>query len=148
MSPLCCYMVKKKLNWNLETDFVLMGFYTQERLYRLAWIINNGINSNFSRVPDLKLNLLGNSTFSEHHAFIFENEEEEWALKLVQNQGSLGLIVKHNPAPLAILKVHGELSRIWLEKLEELAKETKEIQFYEEIEIDKVKNKETIIFDV
>ena len=148
MSPLCCFMVKKRLNWNLETDFVLMGFYTQERLYRLAWMLNNGINSNFIRVPDLKLNLLGVSTFSEHHTFVFENEEEEWGLKLVQNQGSLGLIVKHNPAPLAILKVHGELSRIWLEKLEKFASGTREIQFYEELDINKVKNKETIIFDV
>ena len=148
MSPLYSNMVKKKLDWNLETDFVLMGFYTQQRLYRLAWMLNNGINSNFSRVSDIKLNLHGNSAFSEHHTFIFENEEEEWALKLVQNQGSLGILVKHNPAPLAILKVHGALSRIWLERIELFAKDTIDIQFFEELEIDKIKNKETIIFDV
>ena len=148
MSPLYSYMGKKKLDWDLETDFVLMGFYTQERLYRLVWMINNGIISNFTRVPDLKLNLQHNGALSEHHTYIFGNEDEEWGFKIVQNQGSLGSIVNQNPSPLAILKAKGELCKEWLDRIHDFAKETGEIQFFTELDINKIKNKETIIFDV
>lgn len=141
-------MAKKKLEWNLETDFVITAFYSQERLYRLAWLLNESIKSNFSRISDIKLNLHSNSSISEHHLYVFENEEEEWGLKLIQNQGSAGVLVKHNPAPLAILKAHGELSRPWLMKIEKVVKEIPEILAYRELEVEKLRNNEIIQFDV
>lgn len=141
-------MAKKKLDWNLETDFVITAFYSQERLYRLAWILNESIKSNFIRISDIKLNLYAKETFSEHHVYIFENEEEEWGLKLVQNQGSAGVIVKHNPAPLAILKAYGELSRDWLIKIQKAVSDIPEILAYRELDVEKLRNKEIILFDV
>ena len=140
-------MAKKKLEWEIGQDFLLRGIYSQEKFYRLVWLLNNNLACDFCRVTDLNLNLYKDGV-SEHHAYVFENEEEEWRIILVQNKGSLGALIKESPAPLALLKASGDLSMEWINKIEDFAKESVEIQFYKPIILENQKNREVIIYDV
>jgi hypothetical protein len=141
-------MAKQKLIWSVDSDFLLAAIYTQEKLYRLAWLLNDNLNMNFCRLDDIKIALQKNMDESEHHLYLFENELEEWSLTLLKNQGTGGLLLKVNPLPAVILKAEGELSAKMFNKIEKFAKQDESIQLFNKIDTEKIKDKERFIFNV
>lgn len=141
-------MAKQKLTWSVDSDFLLAAVYTQEKLYRLAWLFNDNLNMNFCRIEDVKIPLQKNMPESEHHLFIYENELEEWSLTLVKNLGTGGSLLKVNPVPTVILKAEGELSEKLFNKIEKFSKQGENVQLFNRIDVEKLKDKERFVFNV
>lgn len=85
-------MKKYSLNTEVDYDFLMLGISCHYRDYRMAWLLNQHLEINFSKTDPYTLFEKKNNQEFEFPLFIFDDEENYLFWNLVSNK-TLGQLI-------------------------------------------------------
>jgi hypothetical protein len=133
-------MKKHVLDINFDDEFLLFGIVTQEKYYRLAWLLNQELNLNFclkeeiiifqSNIPKAKFTRLDNhDDINKISYHLIENKDEgHFLLPEIKNIDYL-------------LMIRGATEFILPQTLIDNIKKLQEVQLVTSIDLEKLKSK-------
>jgi len=101
---------KHKLEMAMEEDFCLLGMVSDEKDYRLCWLINRAMNVDFRREDNLELyhkrlkvkQQFANFSFNDEHAFL--------NYRIIKNRSEEGFFLDEVKNLDYLIHIQGELS--------------------------------------
>lgn len=138
-------MKKVFLDIGFDYNFVLYGIVSQETPHRLAWIINESIRSNLSRVDDLVLEFEENEVLNITR-FSYHDELNHLEFDLFSNKFESNYWLPELRKMDYFIMVKGALDSFHKRKYTEPFKKILSIQIISEINHKKLKQKERLIF--
>lgn len=139
-------MKKKRLDVEFTYDFELLGIHSSARGYKLAWEINQALEIQLQKKPDLKIHdKSGEFSFSH-----FEHQSIVNTLRLFRNkpnesENSMLLLVPEHPTVDYILYSQGE-GHVEGKRLHELLRNIPSIEWVAFIPLAALKSKDNFIF--
>lgn len=81
---------KHKLSVSIEEDYCLLGIVSDEPDYKLCWLVNQQMDTSFTRTNDLEI--FNNSLHGEQlvSLFIYEDEQRMLTFRLIVNHTTTG----------------------------------------------------------
>ncbi|MDA0193667.1 MAG: IPExxxVDY family protein [Bacteroidetes bacterium] len=142
-------MKKTKLKIDYDYDFQLYGIVTNAREYKLAWSINKGLKINLVKQKDILIPMANQGDLTITN-LLFETENS--SLRLIGNRsvgssdgGKANLIPElSNFTHFFVVRDEGD--NFGSQELIRLLKAISVIDYLTLIEIDKLKNKDNLIF--
>ncbi len=140
-----CHVKKFLLDIGFDYDFILYGIVSQETPHRLAWIINDSLQTNFIREEDMTL------TFDDAESlllsrFSYHDELNRLDFDLFSNKYETSFWLPELKKIDYLLMVKGALDSFKKRKFAEPFKHIQSIQIITEINHKKLKQKERLIF--
>jgi hypothetical protein len=140
-----CQVKKFLLDIGFDYDFVLYGIVSQETPHRLAWVINESLQTNFTREEDMAL------TFDDAESlllprFSYHDELNRLDFDLLSNKYETSFWLPELKKIDYLLMVKGALDSFKKRKFMEPFKHIQSIQIITEINHKKLKQKERLIF--
>jgi len=133
------------LDIGFDYDFILYGIVSQEASHRLAWLINNQVNTNFSRNDDLQL-IFENDELLQVSHFSFNDEINHLQFDFFSNKDESNYWMPELRKIDYFIMVKGALESFRKRKFTEPFKKIEAIQIITEINHRKLKQKERLIF--
>ncbi len=142
-------MKKRKLVVDLAYDFTLFGIISHASEHKLAWEINQKLKIQLIKSDDIKINFLNNKNLVISN---FHFEKEESILRLLKNK-AVDIPVGNHIYLMPELKqfdylviIHGFEQTFKPENVISNLNAIGVIQYAVELEIDKLKSKENLVF--
>jgi len=136
----------KKLSIEDDYDFSLVGISSHSKDYRLCWSLNTALGTNFTKLDDLRVELIKSHEVSFFSFYEFEDEENFATHYILANNGSSGFL----------LPEHKNLDYFWMIKgsitsknKNDLLKKLSSIDSIitcVEIDVSNLKSKQNLIF--
>lgn len=138
-------MNKKILRINYAYDFTLIGIITPMRIYRLCWFLNKQLKMDLARDDDhvLKNSYRDEVFFPRYHFYIEESETDYF---LIGNKGTDGYLIPENKEIDYFLIIYNLVNKNELKHLSKRLKEVREIQSVFQIDPQKLRSKENLLF--
>jgi hypothetical protein len=139
-------MKKKRLDVEFSYDFELLGIHCSARGYKLAWEINQALDVQLQKKPDLKIHdKAGEFSFSH-----FEHQSLVNTLRLFRNkpnesENSVLLLIPEHPTVDYILYSRGD-EQMEGKRLHELLRNIPSIEWVAFIPLAALKSKDNFIF--
>ena len=81
------------LNFELDLDFILIAITSCLRDYRLCHHINKGLNTNFKKVSDYRLDLFAGGEPMQFSQYFYKIEASETEFYIIANQSTSGYLI-------------------------------------------------------
>jgi len=101
---------KHKLDVAMEEDFCLLGMVSDEKDYRLCWLINRELEMNFLREEDLKLFHKKLNVEQVFSTFAHEDEHACLNFRIIRNRTEEGFFLDEMKNLDYLVHIQGELS--------------------------------------
>jgi hypothetical protein len=108
---------KHTLSVSIEEDYCLLGISTDEPDYKLCWLINNRLKTDFVKVKDLELFHKKQQAEQSFPMFLFEDENAMLTYRLIGNKTENGYYLSDIRNIDFVLYIQGELVREDLDTL-------------------------------
>jgi hypothetical protein len=142
-------MKKTRLATTYAFDFELIGIVSMVKEYKLAWRLNQLKLFHRVKVDDIKIEFTGQQQILISN-LIFEDEYAMVHLlknKLISTQnGSSQYLIPDLSRFDYLLKIKNVVEDHWAEKIYERVREAKIADYVMKIELDRVKQKENLLF--
>lgn len=135
-----------KLNLEPEYSFKLIGISSHENDYRLSWALNNHLNIELTKNPDLEIL---NHKFAERQNFsLYSFEDEDTFLKynLLSNTCDNGFLIEEMKNIDFFLQVFGEVPDSFMDSLNKQLKSVDVITATFIIDPNNLKSKSKLIY--
>lgn len=146
-------MARKKLLIENNYDFFLFGISCHEKPYRLCWALNGQLKISFQKGNDCEVHEKNNKLQSNFPVFFFRDEEKYMDYRIIVNKTenkknliAVRFLVPEYKQADYLLMVQGELG---FSEKNTILKKVKEVTFIQtafEIQPQKLKSKENLIF--
>jgi hypothetical protein len=101
---------KHKLDMAIEEDFCLLGLVSDEPDYKLCWLINRSLRTNFEKQDDLLLFHKKLKAEQEFSIFQFEDEEAMITFRIVKNRTDRGYFLEELKNLDYLIHIQGDFS--------------------------------------
>lgn len=142
-------MAKSKLIIEYEYDFILYGIISLSKDYRLAWLINKHMGLHLRKEEDIKMSFLNDENLVISN---YLHETEHAQLRILKNKSEERksnkmsyLIPELNKFDYLIMK-NGRIGDLSDQEFFREIQKIKEVQYIVELDIEKLKSKENLIF--
>lgn len=134
-------MKKKIIKLSVETEFKLIGISTRISTYKLSWLLNSNLKTDFKQASDLILKSKDPGKSANYS--IYEYDTKTGIIySLIQNKNNTGTLIKQLNNIDYLLKVEGDFSDKYIEQLAKKIRETENIIACLIIDNHKLKQKE------
>lgn len=141
-------MKKTKLLIDYDFGFILIGITTTSKDYKLAWILNKRLQFNLSKQEDLHLPFEKGQDLTLSH-YLFTTDFIQVHLvknKSVSDVATTAFLVPELNHFDYFLKIEEEGEQIQLSELLQTLRSVEYIQLVQQVDINKLKSKENLIF--
>lgn len=138
-------MSKSRIVLEYDNDFVLFGISCHQKEYRLAWAINNTLESCFIRVQEYKLS--GAKVKDIFSYYTWDENQDHYVMHLLANRGEQSFLIPEMKQADFILGISGAYDLL---DLNEILKKIREIDFVLtafEIDVEKYKSAQKLILE-
>jgi len=139
-------MAKLTLDIEYEYDFHLFGISCHEKDYRLSWAINISLNLELAKTTDLQIDSKKYTEPLNYSMFKFENEQQHSQYYLISNRCLPSPLVAEQKQIDFFLMIKGYLTRDDINILLKKIKDTPTVLTAFEIDPNKLKSKENLLF--
>lgn len=138
-------MIKKFLKLELDFSFILIAITSQLKDYRLCFALNKFTESDFRKIEDLGLTLKNEQEkfFSRYY---YKSTNSEYELFLIANKGTEGYLIPEAKESDYFLIIKEFIDDEDLDLFLSQIKQINDIQSVVEINPDKLKSKENLLF--
>jgi hypothetical protein len=137
---------RKFLKFEIDLDFVLIAVTTSQKDYRVCYLINKFLNFNFTKIPDLEVDMVqasGPVLFSIYH---YSWEATETDFYFIANKGSEGYLVPEISKADYFLMIRNYIDDNELDALISALNKIPEIVAAVKIDPKKIKSRENLLF--
>jgi len=139
-------LAKLILDIEYDYNFILFGISCHERDYRLSWALNNTLHLELAKTEDLKIDTKKQKESLSHATFYYANEQDYLEYYLIANKGTMGLLLPEQKAADFFLLIKGSVTAETKILLLKAVKETSGVLMVFEIDPNKLKSKENLLF--
>ena len=137
---------RKTLKFEIDLDFVLIAITTSLKDYRICYLINKYLNFNFSKSPDLELDILQGSGPVLFSLYQYHWEASETDFYFLGNKGSEGYLIPEMRKADYFLMIRNYIDDDDLDKLVSSLNKIQEIVAAVKIDPKKIKSRENLLF--
>jgi len=137
---------RKTLKFEIDLDFVLIAITTSLKDYRICYLINKYLNFNFSKSPDLELDILQGSGPVLFSLYQYHWEASETDFYFLGNKGSEGYLIPEMRKADYFLMIRNYIDDDDLDKLVSSLNKIPEIVAAVKIDPKKIKSRENLLF--
>jgi len=137
---------KKFLKFEIDLDFVLIALTSPLKDYRICYLINKSLNFNFTKSPDLSVDIqqgVGQVLFSLYH---YNWETTETDFYFMANKGSDGYLVPEMKKADYFLLIKNYIDEKDLDDILTALNKIPEIVAAVKIDPKKIKSRENLLF--
>ncbi|WP_017258000.1 IPExxxVDY family protein [Pedobacter arcticus] len=138
-------MNKKLLHVELDFDFKLIALTSPSKDYRLCFAINKFTESDFRKTEDLEISLK-NAPKKFFSRYVYYPENIECEFIFLANKGNEGFLIPEMKAVDYFILIKEFIDEEDLELFLSQLKQLNEIQAVVELDPEKIKSKENLIF--
>ncbi len=134
-------MKKKIIKLSIEAKFLLIGISARVSTHKLSWLLNAKLNIDFKQADDLvlKSNILENTTGYSVYEYDTKNGD---IFRLIENKNDTGILIKQLKNIDYLLKIEGDFSDAYIERLTKNIRETENVMACLAIDSQKLRQKE------
>ena len=126
---------------SVETEFKLIGIAIRISSYKLSWLLNSVLNTDFKQAEDLVFS--SKSSEENNHYAVYEHDmNTEVLYQLIENKSDSVTLIKQLKNIDYLLKVEGEFSENQITQLVKKIRDIENITACLTIDIQKLKQKE------
>ena len=103
---------KHKLDMAIEEDYCLLGVVSDEPDYKLCWLINQSLGTNFEKQDDLRLYHKKRNEDQEFSHFLFEDEEAMITFRIIKNRSDNGYYLEELKNLDYLIHIQGEINTL------------------------------------
>ena len=137
---------RKTLKFEIDLDFVLIAITTSLKEYRICYLINKYLNFNFSKRPDLELDILQGSGPVLFSLYQYHWEASETDFYFIANKGSEAYLIPEMRKADYFLMIRNYIDDDDLDKLVSSLNKIQEIVAAVKIDPKKIKSRENLLF--
>lgn len=134
------YMKKLLLDIDFDDDFLLIGIVTQEKYYRIAWLLNQILKSDFSLKDEIVL-FQSNLPKAKFTRLDYHDEINKITYHLIENKDESHFLLPEIKNIDYLLMIKGATEFLLLHAIVDKIKKLKEVQLVTSIELKKLKSK-------
>ncbi len=138
---------KNFLDFEPETDFLLLGLVSYEADYRLVWEINRSLNCDFHRTEDHRVKHRKKKEVQFFSCFLYRMEDNYINLRILSNKGEQGVLIEELRNLDYLLVFSGEQPEQLYAALKADLKNLESVTSVFEIPPSTLKEAERLIFD-
>lgn len=146
MSKLAKILNKTTLKFELDLDFKLIALGSQLKDYVFCFKINKHLGTNFCKIDDLEIPLVGESQNNYFSMYYYEIPDTETEIYIVANRGSEGFLVPEMIKTDFFMVIRNYMDREDFKQLLGRLNKIPEILVALEVDPKKLKSKENLIF--
>ena len=135
---------KHKLDVAMEEDFCLLGLVSDEKDYRLCWLINKELEVNFLKEDELKLfhkKLNAEQVFS---TFVYEDEHACLNFRIIRNKAEEGYFLDALFNLDYLIHIQGELNETRIQDFLRQLNEIPEVRMCVPVNLELIRNPERL----
>jgi hypothetical protein len=136
---------KHKLDMAIDEDYCLLGIVADEPDYKLCWLINRTLSTNFVRLDDLMLYNRKHKTDQQFSIFAFTDEDSLLTYRIIKNRGDAGYFLDGLKNLDYLVHIQGE---VYPEKISTFLQGTasiQEIRMCVPVDLAKIRNQERLL---
>ncbi|WP_325382646.1 IPExxxVDY family protein [Mucilaginibacter sp.] len=137
---------RKTLKFEIDLDFVLIAITTSLRDYRICHYINKRLNFDFTRSPDLELDLIQGAGPVFFSLYQYHWEASETDFYFIANKGSEGYLVPEMRKADYFIMIRNYIADDELDKIITGLNRIQEIVAAVKIDPKKIKSRENLLF--
>ncbi len=139
-------MNRKTLKFEIDLDFVLIAITTSLRDYRICHHINKRLNFNFTKKPDLEVDIIKGAGPVLFSLYQYHWEASETDFYFIANKGSEGYLVPEMRKADYFIMIKNYIDDTDLDKLISDLNKIQEIVAAVKIDPKKIKSRENLLF--
>jgi len=137
---------RKFLKFEIDLDFVLIAVTTSQKDYRICYLVNKFLNFNFTKIPDLAVDIAGNSTSILFSLYHYSQEDAETDFYFIANKGSEGYLIPEISKADYFLMIKSYIDEADTDHLISALNKIPEIVAAVKIDPKKIKSRENLLF--
>ena len=129
----------------IEEDFCLLGIVSDEPDYRLCWLINQALGTEFQKLDDLELyhrKLEQEQVFS---LFVFADDESLLTYRIIKNRAAEGYYLDELKNLDYLVHIQGEIASERITTFLKLTAAIPEVRMCLPVDLKKIRNKERLL---
>lgn len=139
------YMKKVFLDIGFDYDFLLLGIVSQEKAHRLVWFINNQLSYHFAHDGELVM-YEEEEPVAAYTKYAFTDEMNHLEFFIVENKDESSYLIPELRQVDFFMMIKGALDFLDVKTLITNMKPIEPIQLITEIDHQKLKSKQNLIF--
>lgn len=140
-------MVKRILKSDSDYRFTATGIVSALKDYRLCWFLNQQLGIDLVRREDISIHSSKERILQSFSHFTYADEEDSLNFHILENKGENGLMIPKAPQFDFFLLLEGHLAVGRNPAVIEALKAIDSLQLVKELEVDRFKGMENLIFD-
>jgi hypothetical protein len=132
-------MFKTKLQFDYDFDFCLIGIVSNQKDYRLSWMLNSALNIQLAKTED------HNTEQSKHSAYVYVQEELFREYYLLANKGDTHYLVEEHKHIDYFLLIKGDFPEDEKKHTLEVIKKSEMVSAAYLIDVHSLKSKHNLI---
>jgi hypothetical protein len=137
---------RKFLKFEIDLDFVLIAVTTSQKDYRICYLVNKFLNFNFTKIPDLAVDIAGNFTPVLFSLYRYSKEDAETDFYFIANKGSEGYLIPEISKADYFLMIKSYIDETDTDQLISALNKIPEIVAAVKIDPKKIKSRENLLF--
>jgi hypothetical protein len=137
---------RKFLKFEIDLDFVLIAVTSPLKDYRICYLINKSLNFNFTKIPDLAVEIQPGTSPVFFSRYQYNLEPTETDFYFIANKGSDGYIIPEMRKADYFLLIKNYIDENDLDNLLANLNKIPEIVAAVKIEPKKIKSRENLLF--
>jgi hypothetical protein len=138
--------VKQKLLIENDYNFFLFGISCPEKPCRLCYAMNRQLKASFSKIKDIEVQVQNQNSPLSFSVFAFRDEEMFTDYRIIVNRNQNKFLVPEFKQADYLLMVQGEMPYYERKNILKKIKEVPFVQTAFEIDVLKIKSKESFVF--
>ena len=98
-----------KLNISIDENYCILGIASDEPDYKLCWLINNGLSTNFIRIDNLELFHMKAGDKQVFSIFQYDDENTLLTYRIIKNRSDNGYFLEEFKNLDYIVHIQGEI---------------------------------------
>jgi hypothetical protein len=135
---------RHKLDMAIEEDFCLLGMVVDEPDYRVCWVINRALGTNFRKMDDLELYHRKLDLEQRFSIFAFTDEESLLTYRIIKNRAENGFFLDELKNLDYLVHIQGEINSRKITRFIREANAIAEVRLCVPVDLNKIRNKQRL----
>jgi len=136
---------KHKLDMAIDEDYCLLGMVADEPDYKICWLINRALRTDFVRLDDLILYNRKHKTDQLFSIFAFTDEDSLLTYRIIKNRGDEGFFLDDLKNLDYLVHIQGEIYPEKISAFLKGASSITEVRMCVPVELAKIRNQERLL---
>ncbi len=139
-------MKVKKIKYNAEYNFILIGLSSYEDDYKLSWLLEKIFKSEFIRQKDVDIQDNRFNEFQKFVSYLCSPTNLSYSIRLIVNKTNVGFIIEELKNIDYFLQIFDNDNNEFIDKIILDLKAIKSISAIFQLDLLKIKNKEKLLY--